>query len=531
MTGAAAADDPDLDKQLDALPWMSGHTVQAVAEMQRADPVIAPVIEALERQTKPDRVQRLTMTEETQALISRWQQLHLHDGALYRHIDVGNPRRPVRQLVLPSALRSEVLHQLHDLRIVGHLGIHKTMARVQQRFYWPGWAIDVARWCAACPQCAGRKDKPGPGRHPLTTVKAGAPFDRVALDILDTRITTPRGYKYILVISDYFTKWTDAFPLRRHTAYDVAKLLVTRFVVYFGVPRQIHSDQGTEFESHLFRSMAEMLGSEKVRTAPYRPQSDGQVERFNRSVLAMLSAFVSAKANDWDDHLPYVMSAYRSTVHSSTGCTPFAMVFGREQNLPVDLMYPTAAETAPETQCGPQYVEWVRRAIASSHQFARSHLDKAAIRQKRGYDAHAKARPSFNPDDKVRYYYPPAKQGNKFARPWIGPFTVLAKVTDVDYRIRRDSDPDRVLVTHIDNLKPYEGAIALDIGLRTAPPDDHPMVGPQDVSVNDRMLHVLGIPTPESPVVYDGSDSDAAPGTSRPRRSRAGQPPARYGWE
>ena len=104
----------------------------------------------------------------------------------------------------------------------------------------------------------------------------------------------------------------------------------------------------------------------------------------------------------------------------------------------------------------------------------------------------------------------------------------------MDYRIRRDSDPDRVLVTHIDNLKPYEGPLALDIDIQAAPPDDQPMAGPQDavdLPVDDHMLNVLGIPEPEPHDAYDTSEADLGPSTSRPRRQRAGRPPARYGWD
>ena len=425
-----------LEDQLDSLQWMTKFSNRELAEKQRADSALKPLILAKERGVRPDKPSQFTLCEETRALAARWDQLKLRDGLLYRKKPFSGDRKSIWQLILPTALRSDVLHQLHDLRVTGHLGIQRTVARVQQRFYWPGCALDVARWCAACPQCAGRKGKHAPGRHPLTSVKAGAPFDRIALDILDTHNPTPRGYRYILVVSDYFTKWTDAFPMRRHTAQEVARLLVTRVIVYHGVPKQIHTDQGAEFEGNLFKSLALLLGSVKVRTSPYRPQSDGQVERFNRSVLNMLSAFVCDRANDWDDHLPYVLMAYRSSVHSSTGCTPFVMVHGQEQNLPVDLMYPTAAETGPAPMCGPEYVEWVRRAIAAAHNFARAHLEKSAVRQKRGYDAHAREQPGYKVGDKVRYYYPPLKQGNKFAKPWVGPFTV---VLGIGWKIRIDN--------------------------------------------------------------------------------------------
>ena len=349
-----------------------------------------------------------------------------------------------------------VLHQLHDLRVVGHLGIARTIARVKTRFYWPGLSLDVARWCQKCATCAGRKGKPTPQKSPLTQLPTGAPFDRIAMDILDTHRTTSKKHRYVLVISDYFSKYTDAFPLRRHTAKAVANVLVNRWIVYHGTPKVVHSDQGTEFESSLLRHTIRLLGVRKTRTAPYRPQSDGMVERFNRTLLNMLSAFVSEKVNDWDEHLPYVMMAYRTSVHASTGCTPQIMVYGVESHLPVDLMFPHA-EPDELPPCGHEYVEYLRQTIRSTHAFAREHLQKSAVRQKRGYDAHAKARGIYQVGDYVRYYYLPLTQGNKFARPWTGPWKIIAKPTEIDYTIELVSNTHKTRTVHFDVLKMYEG--------------------------------------------------------------------------
>ena len=107
------------------------------------------------------------------------------------------------------------------------MGIQRTILRVKERFYWPGLALDVARWCTKCEKCAGRKGKPHPSKLPLTQFPVGAPFDRIAIDILDTHKVTRAGNRYIMVVSDYFSKWTDAYPLRNHTARVVAHALVT----------------------------------------------------------------------------------------------------------------------------------------------------------------------------------------------------------------------------------------------------------------------------------------------------------------
>lgn len=124
-----------------------------------------------------------------------------------------------------------------------------------------------------------------------------------------------------MVVGDYFTKLKEAYALPNHTAYTVADKLCTESLCKYGVPRVIHTDQGREFESLLFTSLCKTLGVEKTRTTPYRPQSDGMIERFNRTLQDMLSAFVNENRDDWDDHLPYIMMGYRATLHKSTSCS------------------------------------------------------------------------------------------------------------------------------------------------------------------------------------------------------------------
>ena len=223
--------------------------------------------------------------------------------------------------------------------------------------------------------------------------------------------------------------------------------------MYHGVPTAIHSDQGREFEGHVFQRLAELLGANKTRTAPYRPQSDGLVERFNRTLLNMLSVFVCDRPGDWDEHLPFMLSAYRSSVHASTQCTPNSLVYGKETNLPIDLMIPGSHMSDIKARNYPDYVQFVRKALQSVHSFARQHMGKALIRQKRNYDVHAKSRSSFKVGDLVRYYYVPLKNKHKFACPWIGPYKVTKLVTEVDYRIERLSGKPDTRVVHVDHLK------------------------------------------------------------------------------
>ena len=147
----------------------------------------------------------------------------------------------------------------------------------------------------------------------------GAPLERVALDILGPLPTSKRGNKYILIVGDYFTKWVEAYPLQDQRAEIIAMVFVQKFVSRFGVPLQLHSDQGRNFESVLFNDVCNLLGVDKTRTTALHPQSDGMVERFNRTLENQLAVFVEKHQQDWDDHVPLILLAYRSAVHEVLG--------------------------------------------------------------------------------------------------------------------------------------------------------------------------------------------------------------------
>ena len=104
--------------------------------------------------------------------------------------------------------------------------------------------------------------------------------------------------------------------------HSVADAFFTQVVCHFGMPIVIHSDQGREFENKIMQELCILCGSHKTRTTLYHPESDGMVERFNRTLLMMLAMFAGNNRDDWDDLLPAVMTAYRSSVHESTGFRP-----------------------------------------------------------------------------------------------------------------------------------------------------------------------------------------------------------------
>ena len=191
--------------------------------------------------------------------------------------------------------------------------------------------------------CIKRKSPVG-RHHPLGNIPTGHCWDRIAMDILDVCDPTLEGFRYILVIADYFSKWTEAFPMKNKCADTVADILVENIILRFGMPLVIHSDQGREFENGLMKSLCTLLGCTKTRTAPYHPESDGMIERFNRTCLMMLSMFVNDRRDNWNELLSFVMHAYRTSVHESTGYSPFRLMMGEECSLPQDIFRPPSLE-------------------------------------------------------------------------------------------------------------------------------------------------------------------------------------------
>ena len=197
-------------------------------------------------------------------------------GVLCRKLEAPEGSTTTLQTIVPKVLREEVLADLHEGALGGHLGVDKTLARLKERFYWPGHYNDVRDWCQNCGTCASRKS-PAPKAHaPLLSIETGYPMQLVAMDIISPFPESSAGNTYILVVADYFTRWTEAYPIPNQEATTVANKL-TEFFFRFSPPEQLHSDQGRNFESDVVAGVCRLLGVAKTRTTPYHPQSDGLV--------------------------------------------------------------------------------------------------------------------------------------------------------------------------------------------------------------------------------------------------------------
>ena len=274
------------------------------------------------------------------------------------------------------------------------------------------------------------------------------------MDILGPLPLTSRGNKYVLVVSDYFTKWTESYALPNQEASTVAEKLVDEFICRFGVPRELHSDQGRNFESLVMSEVCKLLQIEKTRTTPLHPQSDGQVERFNKTLVEMLRGKIREDQTDWDLQLPSCMMAYRCAVHESTGETPNQLMLGREVEVPLDVLTEPPPDLPPLQT---DYANALKQKMAGAHEAARYHLSKAAVRQKRNYDKTSQ-RQTFCRGDSVWLHNVRRKKGlsPKLSCPWEGPYLVTSVLSDVTFRIQKSSR-SKPKVIHADRIRPYLG--------------------------------------------------------------------------
>lgn len=254
---------------------------------QKADQHLKPVIQWLEEGLRPSNHDVSAFSRETKAYWFLWDQLKLVNGVLSREFYHDNPNQGVkfRQIVVPKAMRQEVFLKAHSSVTGGHLGRVRTFAKVQQQYFWIGYREDIGLWVRQCTKCAKRKS---PTRRPRAALAnfnyVGFPMERVAIDIMGPLPMSKRGNKFVLVVTDYFTKWAEAYALPNQEAVTCADVLVKEFFCRFGVPYSIHSDQGRNFESGLFQEVCKLLDINKTKTTAYHPQSDGLVERLNRTL-------------------------------------------------------------------------------------------------------------------------------------------------------------------------------------------------------------------------------------------------------
>ena len=394
------------------------------------------------------------------------------DNGVLQHAWVDPPTGERRwRIVVPKTLRHVVMESAHGTPGSGHFGRAKTLARIRQAFFWGSMIKDVDDFCRVCDRCTAQKGPSGQSKAPLQQRQSGAPMERIAVDVVGPLPRTDKGNRYILTAVDYFTKWPEAYAIADQEAETVCDALLGGMLCRFGVPEELHSDQGRNFESRVFASLCDKLGIHKTRTTTLHPQSDGLVERFHRTMKTQLAIMVSENQKDWDEKLPLVVMSYRSAVQTSTGCTPALLMLGRELRTPALLAMGQPPDVV-DVEGGPEYARRLQGRLEVAHSYARGSQGEASGRQRRFYDLSTKGR-HFEVGEQVWVYNPKRKKGRcpKLDSHWEGPCVVLERVGPVTYRVQVVNRRKR-LVLHRDRLAPYRGKERADLPSAGTDPGD-----------------------------------------------------------
>ncbi|KAL5526401.1 hypothetical protein ACEPAF_8124 [Sanghuangporus sanghuang] len=367
------------------------------------------------------------------------------------------------KLVIPpdEEVKKEIVRQCHDAPASGHPGLQKTIDKLERRVWWPKmreWVEEYVRTCDVCQRTKARRGKTQPPLQPLQI--ATRPYDEITMDYVTGLPTTSKGNNAILVVVDRFSKMGTFIPTTvKANSKTTADLMINYVYSKVGTPKTVISDRGPQFASRFTEQVNQALGIETKLSTAYHPQTDGQTERVNQEMEQLLRCYSSLQQDDWDEHLPMAEFAYNSRSHSSTGKTPFELVYGFQPELGFKLPIRGTQD----------YVAMRKK----NQEEATKALEKARDAMKRFADRHRGPIPSFEVGDKVMLdgrnltlLVPTRKLGDRN----LGPYQVIAKHGLVNYELDLPKELRIHPVFYAGLLIPYRER--KDPAQRTRPPPE-----------------------------------------------------------
>ncbi|UYV65696.1 hypothetical protein LAZ67_3005170, partial [Cordylochernes scorpioides] len=375
------------------------------------------------------------------------------NGCLYKKNP--NPEGRAWLLVVPKKRRKEVMSEYHNHMLNGHLGVARTTYRLKNKYYWPSMLKDVSEFVKTCHLCQSRKGSnhlPSGLLQPIPP--ANYPFERIGIDFVGPLPSTKRRRKWIIVLTDYYTKYAETKAVSEATVKEVSTFLIEHIILRHGAPRFLISDRGSQFTSNLMKEVMKMCKVKHCFTTSYHPQTNGLTERLNRTLINMISMYVNTDQKNWDEILPFITHAYNTTIQETTGYSPFFLLFGRE---PMSLLDDENIPTDSNMDDYDEYIENYLDKIARTRQVVINNTEKTQERMKRNYDKKHNEK-IYEPGHLVAVWTPVRKIGKceKLLRKYFGPYRILKKLSNVNYLIEPKDNPGQdPLIVHVSRLKPY----------------------------------------------------------------------------
>jgi transposase InsO family protein len=377
-------------------------------------------------------------------------------GVVKRVVDIrgGEGRRQLIAVPEFGGLRETIMKHFHDSPLSGHLGFDRCLDRIQRHYWWLNMKGSVSNFVSSCRHCATRKvirHKKGiPLMHQETP---GSPMQSIAMDILGPLPVTKRNNRYVIVFTDRFSRFVEVEALVDQETATVAEAFIKCILLRHGAPRVLLSDRGSNFLSSLMKEIYKRLSIDKRQTTSYHPAANGLVERFNSTLLNIISMYVNSTQKNWDELLPFAAFSYNTSRHSTTKLSPFYVLHGRHPTLPIDIIM-----SRPDSVYNNQhdYTNELCRKLRVAYSTVNEEMKKVMQRYEK-LNAKLTSRVSFEVGDKVyKRTVPKPNVNRKLFHPFDGPFIVSEKRNELLYKIHREGDdPSKGEMVNVEKLKPF----------------------------------------------------------------------------
>jgi len=412
-------------------------------QLQEQDPWCRHIMQIIDKKEQPENPYETR--DANQCLIK--------DSLLFHKSTVQGEER--LQIVIPETLRNRVISLIHSSIIGAHMGVSRTVERIGRIFWWRSMKQNIKDFVRACPICNERKGDPH--QAPLAPEpRVDRPFFRIGIDYMELPVSS-KGNKYIFVVIDHATKFVEALACDNQRADTAANFIFSNVICRYGAPQEILSDRGQAFTGEVMTILSKLCGISQKFTAGYHPQTNGLTERFNRTIQEVLSKFVNSAQTNWDDLLQPAVFAYNTSIHSSTGYTPFEMVHGFLPTMPVgaELIIPRETKQASE---------WVKTIHDQARVLQAAGFQKQTRRAKSQQKQYNKGKrmKHIRIGDLVRVNMGQNidPQTKKLARVWKGPYTILSRCGPVSFRVINNEGFELPDAVHINRLMKISDAEA-----------------------------------------------------------------------
>ncbi len=397
--------------------------------------------------------------EQASKLVSAEKEEYLLDEGLLYHLWYPRGKghkvdRLIKQLCIPQQLRDDILISYHDSVLGGHQGAERTYQKIRYKYFWPTLYEDVQYYCKSCIACQEGKRYIHGKRAPLHPIPPNDTFQKLHMDILELP-ETEQGYRYVLVLVDQFSKWPEAFPMKKIGAKEVAKILYNEILCRYGAFSSLVTDRAKNFMSKVMQELCKFFQITKTHTSAYHPSSNGLVEKANSSLISALRMLADKDQTNWPELLPSVMLAYRaSPATQSTHMSPYFILYGRECRLPIDVALIPSSDTGTTVA---QHITELLSNFETTREVVKENIIHAQSKYKKQYDKKAGAN-CYTAGDRVWLLVSRRSEGRckKLGKLYTGPYYICVRYGDDTYTLRKCADNKLVAArVHNNRLKPF----------------------------------------------------------------------------